>query len=120
MIFDILALIKTPSKNPRGFSFPVLLIYAMLALVFFAFTLSMVLQSIPEISRNETTYEQMRRRRHHIRNHIPKTTTIEAWEDICGSRDNWILWLLPIPAFHGIDEYVLINQRVPSNSSKML
>ena len=120
LVFDFMALLKAPQKQKGTAAFPVLLIYSILALVFFSFTLSMFLQSIPEISSNETTYEIMRRKRYHINIHRHETSKLEGWEDICGPSKYWYMWILPIPAFCGIDEYDLIHQHSSNTIEKLL
>ena len=120
LVFDFWALLKVPSKRKETFAFPVLLIYALLAFIFFSFTFAMFIQSSIELSRNETTYEILKRRRYQISKPKYQSTKIEAWEEICGSRHKWLLWLIPIPAFHGIDEYLLVNQNPSTNNALIL
>jgi hypothetical protein len=33
-----------------------------------------------------------------------------AWTGVFGGADQWYLWFLPIGAFHGVDEYLLVSQ----------
>ena len=102
--------ILTITREKASF-FAIVLLYIGLGVSFLFLTGSFLTQNLRQISQNRTQFEIMKK--------LPSTMHLKSpwyvnWEEVFGSIDEWYLWLIPIPAFRGVDDYTLSTIKYPS------
>jgi hypothetical protein len=85
------------------FQLIVCVIYLILGASFAILTGSFAVSGIWAISSNETTFETMKKESRRT-----EKSWIGNWEEVFGSREQWYLWLVPVPAFPVDDDRMLI------------
>ncbi|OHT12393.1 DHHC zinc finger domain containing protein [Tritrichomonas foetus] len=95
----------------RAFFFAICIIYTALGISFLLLTGSFLKQNISQISQNRTQFEIMKQMPPMLHRQYP---WYRNWEEVFGSVSEWYLWLIPIPAFRGIDDYALSTFKYPS------
>jgi hypothetical protein len=78
--------------------------YLFVGISFASITGSFVLSLVYEISMDITTFDGMR----NGRKGVGMRECIGHWEEVFGSRTNWYLWLVPVPAFAIDDDRRLV------------
>jgi hypothetical protein len=81
-----------------------------LAAFFFLWQASFIVTIVLDVMNNERHFERLVAAKH-------ETVEVEwnakrikkAWTGVFGGVDQWYLWFLPIGAFHGVDEYLLVS-----------
>lgn len=111
LIFDIATIVQITKDVKNILFIPFLAIYIILGLTFFILTFTFTIVSLKNITMNQTQFEEMRSNSKKVKYSRPRVSCIEAWEEVFGSRSKWYLWPFPIPAFHNIDEYDLVNKK---------
>jgi hypothetical protein len=110
-ITTIVSIINLIEVDEHVFALIVCFIYTLLGLSFVMLTGSFVCSMLTGISLNETAFDGMKARRESF---VPKPPTkgfIASWEEICGPRRKWYLWLLPVPAFRPFNDRNLVERR---------
>jgi hypothetical protein len=82
-------------------------VYTMLAISFLLLTGSFLLQSVKQIHQNRTQFEMMKGI---SPTQFRTTPWWKNWEQVFGGIHQWYMWLLPVQAFPGIDEYTLAER----------
>lgn len=95
--FDICAIVKNLSnQDPDVFPLVLSMLLLMQSVLFTFLTTSFFIAGLINTHTNTTQLEQMKKNSPSFR----KSSCCENWEEVCGSREKWYLWILPIPAFH--------------------
>ena len=97
--------VKWNVNNKIDYTQFIFIIYLMLAAFFFLFTMMFCCGSASEISTNVTDWERLS----NAKVTWDTSSCVSNWEEVFGSVKKWYLWLIPIGAFHGIDEYDLVD-----------
>lgn len=100
-LFTIVILFETEN---RYILFIIVIIYIILGLSFLLLTGKFTLQNIRHITENRTQLEIMKGENP---TQFKKDSLIKNWEEVFGSRKQWYLWAIPIPAFYKLDDYSL-------------
>ena len=90
-------------------NYAIVIVYTILGVSFLFLTGNFLQQNVRQITQNRTQFEIMRK--------LPPDTHrlypwYRNWEEVFGPLRNWYLWLLPIPAFFGLDDYSLATHQV--------
>lgn len=103
----------TQNSKLMNYMIPVI-IYLFLALYFVIMTGTFTFEITWNLCRNVTQFELMQKDKVPVRY---KTDFLDGWIEVFGPTDKWYLWLIPIPAFYGIDNNTLVNNYM---ANKML
>lgn len=91
--------------------FIIVIFYTILGFSFLFLTGNFLQQNLRQITLNRTQFEIMKKMPAHLYRLHP---WYKNWEEVFGSISEWYLWLLPIPAFRGIDDYTLALLKLPA------
>ncbi|EAX91393.1 DHHC zinc finger domain containing protein [Trichomonas vaginalis G3] len=112
--FEVYGLYKIINDSQLMKYFVPVIIYIFLAFYFVIMTGHFTIDVFYHLCKNVTTFELMQKTPPQRRY---KVSYSEGFIEVFGPVEKWYLWLLPIPAFYGIDDYTLVST---SMSSKML
>lgn len=92
--------------------FAIVFLYTALGFSFLFLTGNFTQQNIRQITLNRTQFEIMKDMPALLHRKYP---WYRNWEEVFGSINEWYLWLIPIPAFRGIDDYSLSVLKSPAD-----
>ena len=92
--------------------FAIVIFYTILGFSFLCLTGNFLQQNLRQITLNRTQFEIMKNMPALLHRMHP---WYKNWEEVFGSISEWYLWLLPIPAFRGIDDYTLATIKFPTD-----
>ncbi|EAY12605.1 DHHC zinc finger domain containing protein [Trichomonas vaginalis G3] len=108
-VFQVMAMINLVEAMVNPIYVIITIIYLLMGFVFSILTCIFFFDSMYNTMRGTTNYE--------IINKISDTSFHDGccnnFEEVCGPRDSWFLWILPIPAFWGMDVYALTAESDP-------
>lgn len=90
-------------------NYAMVVIYTVLGISFLLLTGNFLQQNLRQITQNRTQLEIMKAEPMGVHRQSP---WYRNWEEIFGPVSQWYLWLLPIPAFFGIDDVSLATYKV--------
>lgn len=97
---------------PNVFLLVFSMMYVFIAFFFFIFQFIFVMQTLYSIFTDTREFENIKKNGANIANSShKKKSCLDKLEEVFGSVKLCFLWLLPVGAFHGIDDYLLINTR---------
>lgn len=94
----------TVFSTDQVFFFIIVFLYTALGFSFLFLTGNFLQQNIRQITLNRTQFEIMKDMPELLHRKYP---CYKNWEEVFGSIRKWYLWLIPIPAFQGFDDYTL-------------
>lgn len=106
---------ESNESRPNVFLLIFCMMYIFLAFFFFIFQFIFTVQTIYSIFTDTREFENMKSEKKKganipISNHTrKKSSCLSKLEDVFGSIKLFFLWLLPVGAFHGIDDYLLVD-----------
>ena len=122
------AIIKSVNfKNPNVFMLIMNMLYTVIVVFFFIFQMYFILDSLKSIWTDVRDYESLIKDKKDPvimskRKQIKKSK-LELFEEVFGNRSQWYLWLIPIGAYHNIDDVSLIeniNENDYNNNNQWL
>lgn len=124
-VFTLLGFAKeTENKTPNVFFLIFSMIYLFMAFFFCIFQVIFVVQTFYSILTDTREFESMKKGKkkgadipllENDQEYLEKTSCLKKFEDVFGSIKYWFLWLLPVGAFHGVDDYLLVKTRGDEN-----
>jgi hypothetical protein len=106
---SLISVIKLAEKEIFVVGFVLNLIYVVLGLTFMVLTGSFAVTMLLEVSRDNTSIEQMKKKNRE-EHRKKQRTCIENWEIICGGRDQWYCWMCPTRPFLVCEDRELLDE----------